>query len=110
MDYIKKNMPKEIAKCMFFFIFLLIQSYFKKFLTLKSNIILIKKSQYMIFLYKFYKLLSLHQQKFNYTSFETFLSLCEMKMNLCCKKPEPFGNLHVRKTFLTGAVWKLIFL
>jgi len=54
----------------------------------------------MIFLYKFYNLhnlFSLHQQKFNHTSFETVLSLYEMKMNLCCKKPELFGNLPVYK-------------
>jgi len=65
---------------MIFFIFLLIHAFF---LTLKFHIILIKKSQYMIFLYKFYiNLLSFHQQKFNHTSFETVLSLLEMKMNL----------------------------
>jgi len=41
-----------------------------------------KNSQYMIFLYKCYNLLRLHQQKFNHTSFETVLSLYEMKINL----------------------------
>jgi len=58
---------------------------FYYFLTLKCNIILIKNSQCMIFLHTFYNLLSLHQQNFNHTSFETILSRYEMKINLCCK-------------------------
>jgi len=48
----------------------------------------------MIFLYTFYNLLILNQQKFNYAPIETTLSLYDMKMNL----------------YKTGAVWKLIFL
>jgi len=57
----------------------------------------------MIFLYNFYKLLSLHQHMLYHTSFETVLSLYEMKMNLCCKKPEPFGNLPDLKNFFDGS-------
>jgi len=89
---------------MIFFIYLLIHAFIFIFLTLKCIIILIKKSQYMMFLYKYYNLFGLHQQKFNHTSFETVLSLNEMKINLLCKKLEPFRNLPVRKTFLMGAV------
>jgi len=48
MDYIKKIIPNV---GMIFFIFLLLHTFF---LTLKFNIILIKDSQYMIFLYKVY--------------------------------------------------------
>jgi len=65
----------------FFFVFLLIHLFFKKLLTLEFNIILIKNLQYMIFLYKFYNLLSLqclHQQRFNHACFES-ISLYDVK-------------------------------
>jgi len=55
------------------------------------------------FLYNFYNLLSVHKHIFNHTSFETVLSLYEVGRNLCCKKPEPFGNLPVRKTLFDGS-------
>jgi len=64
----------------------------------------------MIILYNFYKLISLHQNIFNYTSFETVLSFNAIKMNLCCKKSELFGNLLVRKTFINERHLKLTFL
>jgi len=44
-----------------------------------------------------------------HTSFETVLSLYEMKMNLCCKKPEPFGNLPDRKNFFDGSCLEIEF-
>lgn len=54
----------------------------------------------MIFVYSFYNLHSLHQHvMFNPTSFETVLSVYEMKMNLCYEKLEPFRNVPVPKTF-----------
>jgi len=70
-------------------------SIFFSFLTLKFNI-----------LYNFYNLFSLqylHQHIFNHISFDTVLSLYEMKINSCCKKPEPFENLPIRKTFFDGS-------
>jgi len=41
---------------------------------------------------------------FNHMLFlDSFKSVYEMKMNLCCKNPEPFGNLPGRKTFFDGS-------
>lgn len=63
------------------------------------------------FMKNFYNFFIVYTNTFLTTSFfETALSLYKVGRNLSCKKPEPFGNLPVRKTFFNRPVWKLSFL